>query len=146
MKSVEQPIILLEQPLVPAEAVLNGTEGDAGQLIMRGFSLEGQRLTLYWQPIIPVSHDYTVFVNIQNEMGELIWQGDHRPLGSIYPTTLWPQDHLIRETTYLNIPAGEYHLRVGMYLLETGERLWVPSDETLQNMVDLGPIKIENAE
>ncbi|MEM7029106.1 MAG: glycosyltransferase family 39 protein [Chloroflexota bacterium] len=143
LKSVEQPMLLQKQPAVPAEALMNGTAGDAGQIIMRGYTLENQRLTLYWEPVIPVSLDYTVFVNIQNDSDETVWQGDHRPLGIIYPTTLWPAGQLIRETTNLDLPDGVYQLRVGMYLLETGERLWVPSDDTMQNMVYLGPIEIK---
>ena len=135
-------MILQPEPTVSADALLNGTTGDSGQLVMRGYTLEGGRLTLYWEAINPVILDYTVFVNIQAATGETVLQTDHAPLGSIYPTTLWPAGQLIRETSQLDLPAGQYHLRVGMYLLETGERLWVPSDETLQNMVYLGEITV----
>jgi len=52
----------------------------------------------------------------------------------------------VRETSVLSLPPGEYRLRVGMYRLETGERLWVPDDTTMQNMVDLGGIIVKSEE
>jgi hypothetical protein len=143
LKSLPNPRLLRETPAFPAEAVLGGTLGDPGQLKLLGYTLEGSRLTLYWEALIPVSFDYTVFVNVQNEAGETVLQTDHRPLGSIYPTTLWPPGVVIRETSQLDLPPGDYELRVGMYLLETGERLWVPGDETQQNMVYLGKFEVE---
>ncbi len=143
LKSLPNPRLLRETPTVPAEAVLGGVQGDPGQLKLLGYTLEGNRLTLYWESLIPVIFDYTVFVNVQNEAGETVLQTDHRPLGSIYPTTLWPPGVVIRETSQLDLPPGDYELRVGMYLLETGERLWVPGDETRQNMVYLGKFEVE---
>ena len=138
LKSLPDPRLLRQTPAVAADAVLGGVQGDSGQLKLRGYTLEGARLTLYWEALIPLRFDYTVFVNVQTGEGDLVLQTDHRPLGSIYPTTLWPPGQLIRETSLLNLPPGDYELRVGMYRLETGERMWVPSDETLQNMVYLG--------
>ncbi|MFQ5578921.1 MAG: hypothetical protein ACE5G8_18235, partial [Anaerolineae bacterium] len=84
-----------------------------------------------------------VFVNAQDEAGQTVTQIDHRPLRSVYPTTLWQPGQIIRETGPLDLPPGVYRLRVGMYRLETGERLWVPSDETLQNMADLGTVTVD---
>jgi len=134
--------LLRETPAVPADVLLVGAEGDSGRLELLGYTLEGKRLTLYWRAQSPLRFDYTVFVNVQDEAGQTVTQVDHRPLGSVYPTTLWPPGQIIRETSTLDLPPGRYRLRVGMYRLETGERLWVPSDETLQNMADLGTVTI----
>jgi 4-amino-4-deoxy-L-arabinose transferase-like glycosyltransferase len=142
LKSLPDPKLLPEAPAVPADAALAGTEGDPGQLKLLGYTQEGERLTLYWQVQTPLVFDYTVFVNVQNDAGHTVRQTDHRPLGSIYPTTLWPPGQIIRETSRLDLSPGTYRLRVGMYRLETGERLWVPADETMQNMVYLGLVEI----
>jgi len=143
LKSLPDARLLQETPAVPADAILNGVEGDFGQLKLLGYTLEGDRLTLYWQAQQAINFDYTVFVNAQNDAGEAVRQIDHRPLGSVYPTTLWPVGEIIRETSQFELPPGKYYLRVGMYRLETGERLWVPSDETMQNMVDFGEVVVE---
>lgn len=146
LKSLPDAKLLRETPAVPVEAILHGTEGDSGQLKLLGHTLEGSRLTLYWQAAAPLAFEYTVFVNVQNEAGETVLQTDHRPLGQVMPTTLWPIGEIIRETSNLELPPGDYHLRAGMYRLETNERLWVPDDESLQNMVDLGEIQVTSDE
>lgn len=146
LKSLPDARILRPKPAVPADALLVGTEGDSGQLKLLGYTLEGNRLTLYWQVQQPLAFDYTVFVNVQSPAGETVTQIDHRPLGSVFPTSLWQPGEIIRETSALSLPPGEYRLRVGMYRLETGERLWVPDDATMQNMVDLGEIIVKNEE
>jgi hypothetical protein len=140
LKSLPDAQLLQETPVVPVDALLHGVTGDSGQLKLLGYTLEEDRLTLYWQVQSPLAFDYTVFVNAQNQTDKTVTQTDHRPLGSVYPTTLWPPGEIIRETSRLHLPPGNYRLRVGMYLLETGERLWVPGDETMQNMVDLGEV------
>ncbi len=146
LKSLPEPRPLRPDPAVPAEARLVGAAGDNGQLKLLGYTLEGNRLTLYWQAQQPLAFDYTVFVNAQTPAGETVTQVDHRPLGSVFPTTLWPAGETVRETSVLSLPPGDYRLRVGMYRLETGERLWVPDDTTMQNMVDLGGIAVKNEE
>ncbi|MDM8519330.1 glycosyltransferase family 39 protein [Anaerolineales bacterium HSG6] len=100
------------------------------------------RLTLHWQATAPMPHDYTVFVHLRptGESGNLT-QADHRPLGTIYPTSLWPVGETIRETSELilpdQIPTGEYSLWVGLYQLETGERLPLHGDTSGENAVRL---------
>ena len=142
LKSLPNPQPLLAEPAHPVDADLSGVTDDPGRLKLRGYTLEGNRLTLYWEAIVPLRFDYTVFVNVQNQAGETVTQVDHPPLGSVYPTTLWPAGQVIRETSLLDLPPGDYALRVGMYRLETGERLWVPGDETRQNMVYLGQFSV----
>jgi len=144
LKSLPESRPLRPDPAVPADALLVGTEGDSGQMKLLGYTLESDRLTLYWQAQQSLAFDYTVFVNVQSPAGETVAQLDHRPLGSVFPTTLWRPGETVRETSALPLPPGDYRLRVGMYRLETGERLWVPDDATMQNMVDLGEITVNN--
>ncbi|MDM8527543.1 glycosyltransferase family 39 protein [Anaerolineales bacterium HSG24] len=140
--------------LIPAQTV-EATFGDMVRLT--GYTLEPMveadgadlltpnqtlRLTLYWQVIAPITHDYTIFIHLrpQGEQGNLT-QADHRPLGVIYPTSRWPVGETIRETSELplpdQIPAGEYSLWVGLYQLETGERLPLHGDTSGENAVQL---------
>jgi hypothetical protein len=74
-------------------------------------------------------------------------QADHRPLENLYPTTLWPPGETIRESSQLALPSdlspADYELWVGLYLLETGERLPVQNDTSGENAVRLGVLRIE---
>jgi hypothetical protein len=105
------------------------------------------RLTLYWQALAPLPHDYTVFVHLRRPGGQTVAQADHRPLGNLYPTSLWPPGEIIRESSDLPLPAdlppGPYELWAGMYLLETGERLPVQDDASGENAVRLGQIIVD---
>lgn len=146
-KTNPQPIAM--QPVHPVLANF----GDVVQLL--GYTVEpeqpepGQslRLTLYWQPIAAMAHDYTVFVHLRQPAGGNVAQADHRPLGDLYPTSIWPVGETIRETSELPLPAdippGDYDLWVGVYLLETGERLPVQNDTSGENAVLIGRLSVE---
>jgi hypothetical protein len=128
----------------------------ANQISLLGYTVEptrgipGQplRLTLYWQALTGVPHDYTVFVHLRRPQGGNVAQADHRPLGNLYPTSLWPPHETIRETSNLPLPAdlapGPYELWIGLYLLDTGERLAVQDDKSGENAVKLGIIEIRD--
>ncbi|MEW5958852.1 MAG: glycosyltransferase family 39 protein [Chloroflexota bacterium] len=149
LRSRPDPRPLALQPAQPVEAVFGE------RLCLTGYTLEpaqpaaGQtvRLTFYWQAVAPLSRDYTVFVHLRRPEGGNVAQADHRPLGSIYPTSLWPVGELIREANDdlmlpVDLPPGDYELWVGLYLLETGERLPVQNDASGENAVKLGRLEI----
>ncbi len=149
LRANANPQPIQPEPQQPAAAVL----GNAIRLL--GYTAEPApgtpgrpvRLTLYWAAQSPINHDYTVFVHLRQPAGANVAQADHRPLGSAYPTSLWPVGQTIRETSQLalppQLPPGEYELWVGMYLLETGERLPVQNDTSGENAVRLGLFKVE---
>jgi hypothetical protein len=149
LHSRANPRPLPPEPAQPVQA----TFGEAVQL--SGYTIEparpapGQtlRLTLYWQALAPMAEDYTVFVHLRRPGGGNVAQADHRPLGSIYPTHLWPPGHTIRESSDLflppALPPGQYELWAGLYLLETGQRLPVRNDPSGENAVRLGEIPVQ---
>jgi hypothetical protein len=84
-------------------------------------------LTLYWQADDQPEQNYTVFVHILNDSGELVAQQDGMPRDNTYATTHWTVGPLIDDTHTVSLPpdlpAGEYRLIIGMYVWQTGERL-----------------------
>ncbi|MBN1812971.1 MAG: hypothetical protein JXA14_14140, partial [Anaerolineae bacterium] len=87
---------------------------------------EGMRLILHWASLAPVDQDYTVFVHLVGPDGTLAAQADGPPAGGDYPTSLWGFGEIIFDERLVptqGLSAGTYHLRLGMYLLETGVRL-----------------------
>jgi hypothetical protein len=86
----------------------------------------GTTLTLYWQAEAPDGVDYTVFVHLLDDAGELAVGQDSQPVSGSYPTGIWEAGEIIVDEYTFNtsdLPAGEYQLEIGMYELETGERL-----------------------
>jgi hypothetical protein len=85
-------------------------------------------ILLYWRAKNAMDKDYTVFVQLVNERGETVLSQDAQPRGGRAPTSKWRVGKLIVDAHILNVPLdlplGNYRVRVGMYYLPTLERLW----------------------
>jgi len=84
-------------------------------------------LTLYWRAGHVGDKNYTVFTHVIDQNGQM-WAGqDNWPQAGEFPTSLWLGGEFITDAYELALPAdvppGEYRFEVGMYLLETMERL-----------------------
>lgn len=84
-------------------------------------------LTLYWRSQQTVARDYTVFVHIENESGQLILTKDGEPHQASYPTSIWSRGEIVDDTRNIqlphDLPPDEYRISIGLYLLESGQRL-----------------------
>ncbi|MGC8878296.1 MAG: ArnT family glycosyltransferase [Anaerolineae bacterium] len=82
-------------------------------------------LTLYWEALGRPAADYTIFIQVWDGQRQVAGF-DGRPLGGDYPTDWWEEGERIVDPHQIDLsrlPAGHYHMRVGMYRLDTGERL-----------------------
>ena len=109
---------------------------------LTGFELNAdEQLTvdLYWRSLKETETDFTVFVHLFNEVGELVAQHDSWPQAGTYPTSLWTPPEIVRDTHTLLVPPGSYSLAIGLYQAETGERLRLSdgSDAFIISDVDL---------
>jgi hypothetical protein len=80
---------------------------------------------LQWRSLAPVDRDYTVFVHLLRVDGSLAGTDDSQPRDGLYPTSYWSRDEIVAEKRSWRpeVPPGEYLLEVGLYDLETGQRL-----------------------
>jgi len=82
---------------------------------------------LWWEALAPLDRDYTVFVHLVGEDGQLVGTGDSPPLEGGFPTRLWrPGDGVTDEHTIplpSDLPPGVYTVQVGWYDPATGVRL-----------------------
>ncbi|MFN2138795.1 MAG: hypothetical protein ACK2UK_22755 [Candidatus Promineifilaceae bacterium] len=103
---------------------------------------EALDVTLYWQALSQPTEDYTVFVHLLDEAGEIVAAHDGMPAGGQFPTSAWRPGIPVADSHSLSLPPdlapGTYRLTAGLYLLETGERLPVraadgtePADRSL---------------
>jgi hypothetical protein len=147
--------VLLAQPLAapqpshPLEVTL------AGQVVLVGFDLvqaeadTGQALylSLYWRPLRPFGDDYTIFIHLRDGANNTLINGDHQPYDGLVPTSRWPVGQTVKETIRLDLPsdlpAGEYQVMVGMYLLDTLERLPVNDDISGESAVVIPGILVQ---
>ncbi|MFC2030213.1 ArnT family glycosyltransferase [Chloroflexota bacterium] len=106
-------------------------------------------VTLYWLALAPVSTDYTVFVHLLDEAGNVVAQADSQPQIGAYPTSFWsvnevvPDRHAMPAGSVKNLASGTYTLHAGLYDLQSGVRLPVLSGGADQgDLVVLGPITV----
>ncbi|MFQ5855524.1 MAG: ArnT family glycosyltransferase [Anaerolineae bacterium] len=143
--------------LVPAmneASIPNPVDFDlSGHVKLAGYELstravspgETLDLALYWQALADMDQNYTVFTQLLSD-DLVIWaQDDAQPLRGDYPTSRWTPGEVVRDTYRLTVkpeaPAGVHHLEIGMYLLETGERLY-RTDEPTANSIRLAGIRV----
>lgn len=123
-------------------------EVDFGPIELLGYDVgpeDGALLiTLHWRCIQAMDADYTVFVHLLDAGGEIVAQHDGQPRGSTYPTSVCDVNEVVLDEHLLPLPSdltqGEYRLRVGLYVAESGERLQVVGDG---DSVQLGPVELE---
>jgi 4-amino-4-deoxy-L-arabinose transferase-like glycosyltransferase len=84
-------------------------------------------VTLYWQARSLLTANYTVFLHLASAASSPHAQDDGQPRDGTYPTSYWDVGQVVVDGHTLlvpdDLPPGQYPLVVGMYLLETGERL-----------------------
>ncbi len=90
-------------------------------------------VNLRWRGLRPIDEDYTVFVHVVGPDGRLRGQVDSWPVQGSYPTSQWTPGREITDRYEVRLdgdaPAGEYRVEVGLYLLETMQRLRVLGEQ-----------------
>lgn len=86
---------------------------------------ETVELILYWIKQATHGDVYSVFVHVVNDSGDIVAQSDQWPGG--LPTDILDEGQAVIDRQGLDLPAGlpagGYHIRVGLYAAETGLRL-----------------------
>jgi 4-amino-4-deoxy-L-arabinose transferase-like glycosyltransferase len=119
-------------PVTPVAAVPQHTAhaNFDDQIALLGYDLNAANdslaLTLYWQALAPLAHDYTVFVHLLDSGGRLITQDDGQPVDGHYPTTIWEGGEVVADDRLLALPfgvTGPFRLAVGIYRLDNLARM-----------------------
>jgi uncharacterized membrane protein len=109
-------------------------------------------LTLYWQATAPMETSCTVFAHIIDERGTIKAQGDGLPVEGTRLTTHWRSGEIVVDPYEImvgpEVAPGGYVIEVGMYQLESGQRLEVigTDGQVLDNRVILQEIQVRNDE
>lgn len=118
---------------------------DSGEAVLRPG--DTYRLTLFWSASAPPSTNYTVFVHLRDAGGTTAAQQDAQPLGGDYPTSQWRPDEMVIDPHPIvlppDLPPGRYQVWVGMYHLDTLERLVVTNDTSGENAIRLASVTVE---
>lgn len=105
---------------------MNVSLGSAIQLCGYDLAFEQNvvKLTLHWQARFQVNKNYTVFVHVIDQSGNIVAQQDRQPDDGRYPTGIWDTgESIVDEYLFAQLPPGQYRIAVGMYSPSSGERL-----------------------
>jgi hypothetical protein len=143
-------IPLATEAKTPVKAILGET------IQLAGYTLEPAppitpgkplALTLFWQALAPVPADYTIFLHLRDAAGVTLAQWDGPPLAGVYPTSHWQPGQLVLDPQTLplpaNLPSGRYTLLIGLYRLDTLERLPVSPDSSGENAILLAEVEVQ---
>jgi hypothetical protein len=95
---------------------------------------ESVAVTLYWRALQTMDHDWSVFVHLVGTNDIIIGQRDMYPGQGNYPTSMWAPGDAIADTYVVPVsPTAltptEAEVVVGLYRLDTGERLFLADAE-----------------
>ena len=128
-----------------------------GRVRLLGYTLSAEQvapgdtllLTLTWQALSPMAERYTVFTHLLDAGQTIQAQVDSEPQGGGLPTDRWAAGQIVHDSYALvlspDAQPGPHTLEVGMYLLETLDRLPVrdaDSGASLGDRVLLGTIEV----
>ncbi|MGD8491551.1 MAG: glycosyltransferase family 39 protein, partial [Anaerolineae bacterium] len=128
------------------------------QVRLLGYSLSAEQvapgetllLTLYWEAMEPMQERYTVFTHLLDADEQIQAQMDSEPQGGGLPTDRWQVGQVVQDNYALTVSPdaepGPHVLEVGMYLLETLDRLPVRDPDSgaiLGDRVLLGTVQVE---
>jgi hypothetical protein len=92
------------------------------------------RVALFWHPEQTPLRRYKVFIHVLDEANNIVGQVDAEPGGGVRPTTSWAPGETVVDQYGVFIhpatPPGEYRVEVGVYDMETGERMAAPDGST----------------
>lgn len=75
--------------------------------------------TLTWHALEPVPFNWTVFVHLVNEQGDIVAEHNSQPQAGLFPMSLWSTGDWVEDPHPLVLPhtlqPGRYALRVGWY-------------------------------
>ena len=102
------------------------TRADLPQTVKQGATMA---VGLVWESEAPIEIDLKTFVHLVNGEGETVAQHDARPDDWRFPTSIWPDQALVRDIHPLaipqDLPTGAYQVYCGVYDSAMMERLSV---------------------
>jgi len=118
---------------------------------LQGYDLASQSedltLRLFWETGDGATNDWITFIHMLDGSGELVAQFDGPPLSGLLPTSHWHRDALYIDRREISLPGdlaqGDYHLRIGLYNFETGERLPLQPRDAEDSQFEDGQLMVQ---
>jgi 4-amino-4-deoxy-L-arabinose transferase-like glycosyltransferase len=93
-------------------------------IALQDAAISDDRVVLAWRAIAPVSEDYTVFVHLLDQAGQIVGQHDAPPQSGAFPTSLWRSGDVLEDAHPVGpISDAVVAVEIGLYEGVSGRRL-----------------------
>lgn len=111
-----------------------------GKIQLEGYEIAQSRvkrgnplvLLLYWRAIGKIDEDYTIFLHLVDERGQIVSGYDGEARNGSSHTSQWRENDLVIDPHIFelskDLTVGEYYLEIGLYYLPNQERLTIVND------------------
>ena len=108
------PVTARAASVLPASAIVSGAR--VGTAVLQGYEIVGRELVLYWEAGAQMDGDGVVFIHLFDAQENFVAGADGRPRDGSYSTLAWQLHEGIIDAHRLpDVPAGNYHVKIGMY-------------------------------
>jgi hypothetical protein len=122
---ITEPERNFELPEIEGRLELNWQNG----IRLLGYERVENEIILYWQPQDFIPESLRLFVQVQDEKGQILAVNDSVPVNWTRPTSGWvPQEIIRTEHPFADLPDS-YRLLIGWYRPISGERILLESGE-----------------
>ncbi len=98
------------------------------------------RIVYFWKVSKETERDYNILIKFVDENGRTVFQQDHEPVYSLYPTSDWKEQEKIHEIYWVELPIT---VRSGVYELHVGiEEKAGDNRDKLENLTKVGTITV----
>jgi hypothetical protein len=140
--TIHAPERIFEQPEVATAVNTPFSLNNIPQATLIGYTISNlqSQVTLIWQANTEMPISYHVFIHLIDESGNIIAQADGEPANWTRPTTGWAvAEYIVDEHTLqlpTELPGEPLRLRLGLYNVDTGERLRTETADYEEIMAD----------
>jgi hypothetical protein len=82
-------------------------------------SEDGRQIDFIWQALHETTNNYTLFVHVLDDEGEIVTQTDAEPRGGAYPTSAWVRGEIVADTITIPLTDAQseldWHVAIGLY-------------------------------
>lgn len=108
------PVTARAASVLPASAIVSGAR--VGTAVLQGYEIVGRELVLYWEAGAQMDGDGVVFIHLFDAQENFVAGADGRPRDGSYSTLAWQLHEGVIDAHRLpDVPAGNYHVKIGMY-------------------------------
>lgn len=134
--------VIVRAPPLPCEQSIKPEITFGGAIKLAGYRVEQTAVVLCWESLKPTAVNYTVFVHAVDAKGGAV-AADAPPRSGTYPTSAWQTGEQIEDTHPLPVDSMVKQVSVGLYRLDTGERLTIDNTGETEYQLTLAEVKSE---